>query len=261
MTLRLAGVGQQLRTPARVLSLCAAMLAALLASGSARCDPINELQVIGVTVNAGGNNLSQIGLALHSGSYVAGDGSVRTVTGDGSVRTISVDPNARAALCFHDVTTSGSIHDGSSNTILFSQTIGLRFTGASPLAPAGVRSILDGSSNTLFFPETLHTSFCISDARDLDPVSGPGIADGSSNTITFGETSSVDLCLTRARLPSILDGTSNTILLGETRNGVCFDNIRPSADLTVVAAAIPEPPILVLMIPPLLAIAARRRRT
>jgi hypothetical protein len=229
---------------------------------AARADLINNLQQIGVGAHNAGNDLSQLGLGLHNGSYVAADGSVRTVVGDGSVRSVSIGTNASAVLCLHNVTTTGDIRDGTSNTLLFSESIGLQFTGGTLLGSVPIRGIADGTSNTITFPESPLHDFCVDDVTNIDPVAGAGITDGTSNTIRFGENSYLDLCFNRALLPSITDGTSNTILLPETRNSVCFNNVVASPDLTIVSTVptVAEPATLALAFVPLVLALTWHRR-
>ena len=239
--------------------LLVASLAALSVSSRVHSEPINNLEQIAIAVHDGTNNLSQIAIGLHDFSYAAGDGSVRMVSGDGSVRLISVGPDVHAALCFHGVTVGGSIQDGTSNTILFSETVGLQFQGGVLSSLSTVRSVLDGSSNTITFPELPLTQFCIGGVTGLDPVTGPNLTDGLSNSITFGEGSSFDLCLSTARTPTIVDGTSNTILFPETRSNFCLDNIVPAGDLTVTAS-VSEPATVALLVPLGAILFASRRR-
>ena len=65
----------------------------------------NNLTQIGIAQHSGGpDTLRQIGIALHDGgTYLAGDGSVRTIPGDGSVRLISIGGGTQEAFCFHNV--------------------------------------------------------------------------------------------------------------------------------------------------------------
>jgi hypothetical protein len=245
---------------ARWLSTGLGIIAVLLVGATAaRAEEINNLEQIGVGVHNSGNDLSQLGLALHNGSYAAPDGSVHFVFGDGSVRFISIGSNASAVLCVHDTTTTGNIHDGTSNTLLFSESIGIRFTGGTLRGTEPIRGIADGTSNTITFPELPLHDFCFGDVTNIDPVTGADIADGTSNTIRFRENSSFDLCFNRALLPSIADGTSNTILFPETRNNVCFSNIVAAPDLAVVPT-VSEPATLALALAPLVLAMVWRRR-
>ena len=212
-----------------------AMIASLLLAGatSAGASAINNLEQLGIGLHNAGNDLSQLGLALHAGSYAAADGSVRTVIGDGSVRFISIGSTASSVLCVHNATTTGQFLDGTSNTLLFSESLGLRFTGGTLLGSEPIRGIADGTSNTIIFPESPLSNFCIDDVTNLDPVTGPNIT----------------------------DGTSNTIQLPETRNNVCFENVVAAPDLTVVStvSAVPEPATLALAVVPV-ALAMRWHR-
>jgi hypothetical protein len=184
--------------PPLSLLLVAAFGAMLAVSPRIHSEPINNLEQLGFAVHDGVNSLSQIGMGLHDFSYAAGDGSVRTVTGDGSVRFKSVGAGVSAALCFHGVTVSGTIQDGTSNTILFSETNGLQFHAGVLTGLSSVRSILDGTSNTITFPELPLTQFCIGGVSDLDPVTGPTLTDGLSNTITSAR-GRVSTCAFRRR--------------------------------------------------------------
>jgi hypothetical protein len=186
---------------------------------------------------------------------------LRTLVGDGSVRTVSVGADVHASLCFRDVQLQRNVQDGTSNTILLSESVGLSFSGGvvSPFTDA--RGIVDGTSNTIAFPETTSVArdICFGNVGNLDPVIPPGITDGTSNTILIGERSRFDLCLSRAGVPTITDGTSNTIVFGETRTNACFYDIVPAADITVVST-VPEPTPLALIVTSLLALTFARRR-
>jgi hypothetical protein len=190
----------------------------------------------------GTNNLKQIGIALNDdgtgGTYLA-DGSVRFIPSDGSVRFISPDLGAISSICFHNVRIPGSITDGTSNTIAFSEGVGLGVTPGFLSSSDGVsaRSILDGTSNTIQFPEST-SSVCLGDTTIGDPELG-NFTDGTSNTIIFGEGSSFDFCFRSANVGSIQDGTSNTIVFGETRNDVCYVDVTVGDNLSVTG--VPEP--------------------
>jgi hypothetical protein len=188
----------------------------------------------------GTNNLKQIDIALHDdgtdGTYLA-DGSVRSIPSDGSVRFIFPDLGALSSICFHNVRIPGSITDGTSNTIAFSEGIGLGVTPGFLSSIAPVRDVLDGTSNTIQFPEST-SSICLGDTGIGDPELG-NFTDGTSNTIIFGEGSSFDFCFRSANVGSVQDGTSNTILFGETRNNVCYVDVTVGDNLSV--AGVPEP--------------------
>ena len=211
--------------------LAAALVVALAAFAPTLVDT-NNLTQIGIAQHSGGpDTLRQIGIALHDGgTYLAGDGSVRTIPGDGSVRLISIGGGTQEAFCFQNVQTVGTIQDGTSNTIFLGEDVGLAVVPTSTSGLAPVRGILDGTSNTITFPES--TNFCMGG-------------------------SSFDLCVGSAFVSApITDGTSNTILLGETRSNVCFNNIVVSGDLPVTLAAAPEPGSLALLPPAMLGVTA-----
>jgi hypothetical protein len=235
-------------------------LAAPLAAADVIAPTWNNLRQLGLGAHNGGNDLTQLELNLYNVSWF-GDGSVRTLVGDGSVRTVSVGADVHASLCFRDVQLQRNVQDGTSNTILLSESVGLRFSGGvvSPFTDA--RGIVDGTSNTIAFPETTSVArdICFGNVGNLDPVIPPGITDGTSNTILIGERSRFDLCLSRAGVPTITDGTSNTIVFGETRTNACFYDIVPAADITVVST-VPEPTPLALIVTSLLALTFARRR-
>ena len=135
-------------------SLVAALLV-VLAAFAPTLAATNNLTQIGIAQHSGGpDTLRQIGIALHDGgTYLAGDGSVRTIPGDGSVRLISIGGGTQEALCFHNVQTVGTIQDGTSNTIFLGENVGLAVVPTSISGLAPVRGILDGTSNTITFPE------------------------------------------------------------------------------------------------------------
>jgi hypothetical protein len=136
----------------------------------------NNLTQIGIAQHSGGpDTLRQIGIALHDGgTYLAGDGSVRTIPGDGSVRLISIGGGTQEAFCFHNVQTVGTIQDGTSNTIFLGEDVGLAVVPTSTSGLAPVRGILDGTSNTITFPES--TNFCMGGVTDVDVVPGGDLA-------------------------------------------------------------------------------------
>jgi hypothetical protein len=234
----------------------AAALVVALAAFAPTLAGTNNLTQIGIAQHSGGpDTLRQIGIALHDGgTYLAGDGSVRTIPGDGSVRLISIGGGTQEAFCFHNVQTVGTIQDGTSNTIFLGEDVGLAVVPTSTSGLAPVRGILDGTSNTITFPES--TNFCMGGVTDVDVVPGGDLA-GGDNGVFLGDGSSFDLCVGSAFVSApITDGTSNTILLGETRSNVCFNNIVVSGDLPVTLAAAPEPGSLALLLPAMLGVTA-----
>ncbi len=207
---------------------------------------INDLTQIGVAMNSDGtNDLKQIGIALDDGyTYVAGDGSVRTVPGDGSVRLISVGGGTQASFCFHNAT----IVDGTSNTIFLGENVGLSVAPSFLSSPSGfplgqdpVRSVLDGQSNTLMLGETP----CLGGITGIGETAGDPTNEAPG--IHVGDGASFDLCTSSARVSTIADGTSNTIIFAETRDGACFDNIAPPSNVSVFTATASEPDSLALL--------------
>jgi hypothetical protein len=208
----------------------------------------NDLTQIAIAVHADGtNDLQQIGIALHDGyTYVAGDGSVRTVPGDGSVRLISIGGGTQESFCFHNAT----IVDGSSNTIFLGENIGLRVAPGFLSGPSSARSVLDGLSNTLTFGETP----CLGGVTGIGETAGDPT--GEAPGIHVGDGASFDLCSSSARVSTIADGTSNTITFAETRNAACFNNIDVPGDVQVIATAAPEPGSLALLLPAIVGLTA-----
>lgn len=235
------------------LSLATGLMIALTALVSAFA--ANNLTQIDVVQNSdGSNNLRQIGIALHDGyTYVAGDGSVRTIPGDGSVRFVSIGEGTQETYCFHNVRTVGAggapavISDGTSNTIFLSETASFSLlpTIESGLGSGGVRSIYDGTSNTITFAET--SQFCAG-TTNTPPNNAP-----AGSNVYLGGNSSFDLCVGSAGISApILDGTSNTITFGETRSSVCFGDIVVDPNVQVTIIATPEPDALALLLPAML---------
>jgi hypothetical protein len=246
--------------PALRVGLALSMLALAGAAPATASVILNNLQQIALSTHDGAtNNLKQIGLSLHGGhSFVAGDGSVRTIPDDGSVRFVAVGSDSSASLCFHHVHVPGNITDGTSNTIAFSESVGLQVTPGFVTGPHPIRDILDGTSNTIFFGETPNDELCLGNTLIGDPVIG-NFTDGTSNTIVFGENSDFDICFNSARVTTIADGTSNTLLFGETQNGLCFENVQVAGDLTVTGD-VPEPGSLALLLTATLGLVVLRRR-
>ena len=160
---------------------------------------------------------------------------------DGSSNTILLTETTRFAICFDQVGLPvSSITDGTSNTILFGENTSLTVRPGSVLPRQPIGSIVDGTSNTILIGETPIGALCFGDTQIIDPIEG--IPDGTSNTIRFDENSRFDICLSNVRVGTIADGTSNTIQFGEvTTSPVCFNEVRVVEDATV---AVSEPATL-----------------
>jgi hypothetical protein len=226
------------------LTLVATLMVALAALAPTFA-ATNDLTQIGIAVHSDGtNDLKQIGIALHDGyTYVAGDGSVRTVPGDGSVRLISIGGGTQESVCFHNAT----IVDGNSNTIFLGENVGLSVTPTFLSGPSSARSVLDGSSNTISLRES---PSCLGGVTGIGETAGDPTNEAPG--IHVGDGASFDLCTSSALVSTIADGTSNTITFAETRNGACFDNIVPPSNVSVFAAVAPEPDSWVLLLPAVL---------
>ncbi len=191
------------------------------------------------------------------GRVACGDGSVRFLTGDGSVRFISVDVGTAGAACFPDANFM-KVSDGASNTILLSESVGLRTGSGSTFAfgDGSVRTIQQSPPTPTAIDGSADARFCLGNAMLGDVLVG-GITDGTSNTILIGEMGQFGACFANARF-GITDGTSNTILLGETQSNVCLDNVTV-ADM--FAATVAEPGSLgAVLVPALVALRRLRRR-
>lgn len=167
-----------------------------------------------------------------------------TVIQDGTSNTILFsETNSELAICFDGVSVAGAagIADGSSNTLVFGEDVVLHVVAGGLRQRAPVGEIADGTSNTIVIGEISGlTEFCLADVTV--PPSPP--ADGTSNTIIVGEDSSFDVCFRNVGHSATADGTSNTIVLPEIVSGLCFlGGVRTE----LAATAVPEPVPLALL--------------
>lgn len=165
-----------------------------------------------------------------------------TVVEDGTSNTIVFsETSSQLDICFDRVSVSGLglIADGSSNTLLFGEDVALHVISGGLRERAPIGQIADGTSNTIFLGET-PTDFCLVDVT-VPPAPPP---DGTSNTIIVGETSGFDVCFSNVGHSAIADGTSNTIILPEIVSGLCFlSGVRTQVSDTPV----PEPMPLAML--------------
>jgi hypothetical protein len=172
---------------------------------------------------------------------------------DGSSNTIRFGETTSLDVCvpMAAIPTGGS--DGTSNTIRFTETQGVQVNWTSR------STIIDGTSNTVVLSESPCYRGIVA---PLPVVSGIGtITDGTSNTIQFGENTidlrgrSFDVCF--SNVSRVTDGTSNTIQLGEPVSRQCYTNVAvgPGLDLSV-----PAPAALPLLGLAMVGWIARRRR-
>jgi len=203
----------------------------------------------------GATNLFAAGTA-QADPVSANDGALLThwsptrlgVIADGTSNTLLFTDTTRLGICVGGVTFPGGpginpITDGSSNTLLFRESSGFDVNIWRIFTRRPVGQIADGSSNTILVEEGPQQpptdAFCLSGVTPRNPA----IEDGTSNTILFGEDTSIDICVDNARI-GITDGTSNTILFGEVVPRTCFDNVTVSVpepatfSMLAVAAAV-----------------------
>lgn len=175
-----------------------------------------------------GFKLSGTAAAGHNGGFDCGNCGLEVAVA-GTVPGLSGDLQVPLSWSFRvdEFVMPAQIVDGTSNTILFAESL--------PSNPAGACGITDGTSNTILFGETGEQ--CLTDGasntvlfgevqrprRLRDPSEG-GISDGTANTILFGEQGTLDprdflyrlvMVYTSPGEP-INDGTSNTIFFRES---------------------------------------------
>ena len=95
------------------------------------------------------------------------------------------------------MTIPSGITDGTSNTIILSETVGLRIVPRVVTGRLPITTITDGSSNTITFPET--HSGCVGNFP-IGELIVPTITDGTSNTVRFGEDTRFDICFNNVRV-------------------------------------------------------------
>ncbi len=182
------------------------------------------------------------------GTYLTGFNSgTASFIHDGTSNTIQFTEQTRVATCFRHVVGTAPLHgitDGSSNTIMFGPSLFLTLHVGQSLVNQPIGNIRDGTSNTIFLGEAAPDARCFAGETEIVDI-GNAIVDGSSNTIEFGEDSRFDVCFRSVRVGHIVDGTSNTIQFGEvSASPVCFEDVRVAATTT---AAAPEPGTLALL--------------